>query len=179
MAPTPRCSSSRTRRAAGSGSGRASPSSPTSRRPRRAGICRRRGSAFCLDTAHAWAAGIDVAEPAAIDAFLADFDTRIGLDRLVMVHLNDSKSELGRASTAMSTSARAGSACRASPPARHPALAHVAYYLETPGMDEGYDAVNVARAYDIAAGRPLADLPPEAMSSSRPAAGPPSWTSRP
>jgi hypothetical protein len=30
-------------------------------------------------------------------------------------------------------------------------------------MDEGYDAVNVARAYDIAASRPLADLPPEAM----------------
>ena len=30
-------------------------------------------------------------------------------------------------------------------------------------MDEGYDAVNVARAYDIAAGRPLADLPPEAL----------------
>ena len=30
-------------------------------------------------------------------------------------------------------------------------------------MDEGYDAVNVARAYDLAAGRPLATLPPEAM----------------
>ena len=30
-------------------------------------------------------------------------------------------------------------------------------------MDEGYDAVNVARAYDLAAGRPLAILPPEAM----------------
>ena len=30
-------------------------------------------------------------------------------------------------------------------------------------MDEGYDAVNVARAYDLAAGRPLADLPPEAL----------------
>ena len=46
---------------------------------------------------------------------------------------------------------------------RHPALAHVTYYIETPGMDEGYDAVNIARAYDIAACRPLADLPPEAM----------------
>jgi hypothetical protein len=46
---------------------------------------------------------------------------------------------------------------------RHPRLAHVAWYLETPGMDEGYDAVNVARALDLAAGRPLAPLPPEAM----------------
>ena len=39
----------------------------------------------------------------------------------------------------------------------------MAYYLETPGMDEGYDAVNMARARDLLAGRPLADLPPEAM----------------
>ncbi len=30
-------------------------------------------------------------------------------------------------------------------------------------MDEGYDAINVARAYDLAAGRPLATLPPEAF----------------
>ena len=44
-----------------------------------------------------------------------------------------------------------------------PPSAHVAYFLETPGMDEGYDAINVARAYDLAAGRPLADLPPEAI----------------
>jgi hypothetical protein len=61
---------------------------------------------------------------------------------------------------------------------RHPALAHVAYYLETPGMDEGYDAINVARAHDIAACRPLPELPPEAMtvrgsrSRTGPAAGP-------
>jgi hypothetical protein len=57
---------------------------------------------------------------------------------------------------------------------RHPALEHVAYYLETPGMDEGYDAVNIARAYDIAACRPLADLPPEAMTmrGSRARSGP-------
>ena len=50
---------------------------------------------FCLDAAHAWAAGIDLSDPAATDRFLADFDGRIGLDRLVMIHLNDSKSELG------------------------------------------------------------------------------------
>jgi hypothetical protein len=45
----------------------------------------------------------------------------------------------------------------------HPGLANATYYLETPGMDEGYDAVNIGRALDIAACRPLADLPPEAM----------------
>jgi hypothetical protein len=45
----------------------------------------------------------------------------------------------------------------------HPALAHVAYYLETPGMDEGFDAVNMARARDLAAGVLPAPLPPEAL----------------
>ena len=45
----------------------------------------------------------------------------------------------------------------------HPALGHVVYYLETPGMDEGYDAVNIARAKDLAHGRRLAELPPAAF----------------
>jgi deoxyribonuclease-4 len=119
---------------------------------------------FCLDTAHAWAAGLDVSEPAAIDAFLADFDDRIGLDRLVMIHLNDSKSERGsRLDRHEHLGAGRIGAAGLGHLLRHPALAHVTYYLETPGMDEGYDAVNVARAYDIAACRPLPDLPPEAM----------------
>jgi deoxyribonuclease-4 len=119
---------------------------------------------FCIDTAHAWAAGIDLAHPAAIDAFLADFDSRIGLDRLVMLHLNDSKSELG---SRLDRHEHLGAGQIGVAGLRHvvchPSLAHATYYLETPGMDEGYDAVNVARAYDIAAGRPLADLPPEAL----------------
>lgn len=118
----------------------------------------------CLDTAHAWAAGIDVSNPDAIDALLLDFDTRIGLDRLVMLHLNDSKSEPG---SRIDRHEHLGAGRIGVAGLRHllchPGLAHATYYLETPGMDEGYDAINVARAYDIAEGRPLADLPPEAL----------------
>ncbi len=130
---------------------------------------------FCLDTAHAWAAGIDLGHPDAIDAFLAEFDARIGLDRLVMLHLNDSKSDLG---SRLDRHEHLGAGQIGVVGLRHlvghRSLAHATYYLETPGMDEGYDAVNVARAYDIAAGRPLADLPPEAMElrSSRSRTGP-------
>jgi hypothetical protein len=53
----------------------------------------------------------------------------------------------------------------------HPGLGHVAYILETPGMESGYDAINVRRAWDSAAGRPLDDLPPEAFETRRPRAG--------
>jgi deoxyribonuclease-4 len=119
---------------------------------------------FCLDTAHAWAAGIDLSRPAAIDAFLADFEARIGLDRLVMIHLNDSRSELG---SRLDRHEHLG-AGRIGPEGlgyllRHPASAGATAILETPGMDEGYDAINLARARALLAGEPLADLPPEAF----------------
>ena len=59
-----------------------------------------------------------------------------------------------RARTATSTSAPGGSGRPGSAHVlRHPALAHATYYLETPGMDEGYDAINVARARALAARR--------------------------
>jgi deoxyribonuclease-4 len=119
---------------------------------------------FCLDAAHAWGAGIDLAEPEAIDTFLADFDARIGLQRLVMIHLNDSKAERGsRLDRHEHIGAGRIGAAGLARLLCHPALAHVAYYLETPGMDEGYDAVNMARARALAGGRPLAPLPPGAM----------------
>jgi deoxyribonuclease IV len=120
--------------------------------------------AFCLDTAHAWGAGIDMSDPTAIDAFLADFDARIGLDRLVMIHGNDSRSERG---SRLDRHEHLG-AGRIGPIGlghlfRHPAVAHAVVILETPGMDEGYDAVNLARARALLAGEPLDDLPPEAF----------------
>lgn len=119
---------------------------------------------FCIDTAHAWAAGIDVCRPDAIDAFVTEFDDLIGVHRLVMIHLNDSKSERGsRLDRHEHLGAGRIGATGLAHVLTHPALAHVAYFVETPGMDEGYDAVNVGRARDLVAGRPLADLPPEAM----------------
>jgi len=49
------------------------------------------------------------------------------------------------------------------PVAAERSCALLARELETPGMDESYDAVNLARARDIAAGRLLEPLPPERL----------------
>jgi deoxyribonuclease-4 len=132
---------------------------------------------FCLDAAHAWGAGYDLSKADVTDALLESFDRRIGIRRLAMIHLNDSKSDLGSRSdrhehVGAGQIGEAGMAHLL----RHPLLAHATYFIETPGMDEGYDAINLQRARDLAAGRPLAPLPPGAMdvkgSRSRTAPGP-------
>jgi deoxyribonuclease-4 len=132
---------------------------------------------FCLDAAHAWGAGYELSKPDVTDAFLTRFDREIGIRRLVMVHANDSKSELG-SRTDRHEHVGAGQIGEAGMAhlLRHPLLAHATYIIETPGMDEGYDAINLQRARDLAEGRPLAPLPPGAMhvkgSRSRTAPGP-------
>jgi deoxyribonuclease IV len=121
---------------------------------------------FCLDTAHAWGAGYALSDPEVTDALLEEFDERIGLDRLVMIHLNDARSELGSRTDRHEHLAAGGiGEIGLAHILRHPRLAGAVYYLETPGMDEGYDAVNMRRAHDLAAGRPLVPLPAEAMAA--------------
>lgn len=112
--------------------------------------------AFCLDTAHLWGAGYDIAHPAEIDLVLAEFDRLIGLERLAMIHLNDTTSGLGSRHDRHTHlgEGRIGPAAMAHL-LRHPALDHVAFYLETPQMEHGYDAINMARVGDLVAGRPL------------------------
>jgi deoxyribonuclease-4 len=47
----------------------------------------------CIDTAHIFGAGYDLAN--AYDAVISRFDATVGLDRLGAMHLNDSKVPLG------------------------------------------------------------------------------------
>jgi deoxyribonuclease-4 len=120
---------------------------------------------LCLDSAHLWGAGYDMASGEGVDVLVDALAARIGLERVAMVHLNDSKATRGSRLDrhehlgAGEMGAGAGLARLLT----HPALAHVAYFLETPGMDQGYDAVNVSRARALAAGLPLEPLPPEAF----------------
>lgn len=118
---------------------------------------------LCLDTAHLWAGGLDIGDADSVDALVDQLDARVGLDRLAMIHLNDSKSALGsRLDRHQHLGAGEIGVAGLRRLLTNPRLAGVTYFLETPGMDQGYDAINLARAYAIAAGEPLEALPPEA-----------------
>jgi len=49
----------------------------------------------CFDTCHSFAAGYDIRTERDIEKTLAEFDKIIGLERLAVLHLNDSKGDLG------------------------------------------------------------------------------------
>ena len=50
---------------------------------------------ICLDSCHWWASGVDVSDPGALDDALRDVDASVGLDRVRVLHVNDSKTPLG------------------------------------------------------------------------------------
>lgn len=119
---------------------------------------------FCLDTAHLWGAGFDLADPDAVDALVEAFDRLIGLDRLAMLHVNDSKASLGSRLDRHQHVAAGGIGERGFQALLgHPRLVSVPAFLETPGMDEGYDAVNMERVRGLLQGAALEPLPEDAL----------------
>lgn len=110
--------------------------------------------AFCLDTAHLWGAGYDISTADGATAVVDRFEALIGLDRLALVHLNDSKSLLGsRNDRHQHLGAGQIGAAGLSALLRDSRLAGgTTFVMETPGVDEGYDAVNVRRARLLHAG---------------------------
>jgi deoxyribonuclease-4 len=130
---------------------------------------------FCLDTAHLWAAGYEIRDPEALEGLLARFDELLGPEQLRLIHLNDSRAELGsRADRHQHLGAGSIGPIGMRAVLCHPRLAAVPMLYETPGMDEGYDAVNMARIRLLIAGEELPRLPPEAFTlrRSRPRMGP-------
>jgi deoxyribonuclease-4 len=49
----------------------------------------------CLDTCHIFAAGYDLVDPRGYKKTIQSFDEIVGLDRLRIIHINDSMKELG------------------------------------------------------------------------------------
>ncbi len=100
------------------------------------GLAKRVG--VCLDTCHVFAAGYPLAPQESLDDTLRQFDRAIGLKRLVVIHANDSKRELGSRvdrHEAIGQGKIGREAFRLI--MNHPKLAHVPLILETP--KEGAD----------------------------------------
>ena len=103
--------------------------------------------AVCIDTAHALTSGYEIRTEEGLDQFLNDFDRLIGLDRLVVMHLNDSKADI---STRVDRHENIGDGFLGLEAFKHivnhPKLAHVSGILEVPGVDgSGPDAANIGR----------------------------------
>jgi deoxyribonuclease IV len=118
------------------------------------GLAGRLPLGVCIDTAHLFAAGYAVHEDAGLEDFIHRLRTLGLLERIGLVHLNDSKipfavrrdqhENLGEGLIGYDGLARV---------VRHPALAHVPFVLEVPGADgHGPDAANVALAKRMRSG---------------------------
>lgn len=100
---------------------------------------------ICLDTCHLHAAGYDLKTPDAFESFFDTFDKLIGLDRLELFHMNDSKDPFGSlrdrhenigqgfVGTSVFTQL-----------VNDPRTKHLPFILETPGFDgKGPDKKNI------------------------------------
>ena len=105
----------------------------------------------CLDTQHLLAAGYNMGDPDGIEAAMAELDGEIGLARLVAVHANDSKTELG---SGVDRHENIGEGYLGTEGFEtivgHPAFRDVPFILEVPGFGQkGPDKENLDRLKDI------------------------------
>ncbi len=97
---------------------------------------------ICLDTQHAWAAGMSFDTVDEADALVEELDRAVGLERLACLHLNDSKVARG---SGVDRHDNVGRGAMGKAPFRallgHPRLQGLPAILEVPGTDEqGPDA---------------------------------------
>ncbi len=141
----------------------------------RAGLAMDRLGA-CLDTAHLWGAGYDIAGEQGVNGLVVRIDALLGRERVVMLHLNDSRAAQGsrRDLHEHIAAGQLGSTGMAEL-LNHEWLATLPTFLETPGMDSGYDQINLDRVRLLLSGEKLPALPPEAFGvrGSRARTGPP------
>ncbi len=101
-------------------------------------------TACCVDTAHCFAAGMDVSTREGLEATLAALDWSVGLDRVPVIHANDSRSPLGSRRDRHEHIGRGGIGREGFRRiVNHPALRDKTFILETPIETEGDDRRNL------------------------------------
>ena len=104
----------------------------------------------CLDSCHLFVSGVDVTDPAALDACLDEVDASIGLDKLRALHVNDSAAPLG---SNRDRHANVGDGLLGEKLGvflAHPHLQELPALLEVPGQDgHGPDADEVRKTREL------------------------------
>ena len=114
----------------------------------------------CIDTAHIFTAGYDYRTADDLERTLDEFDRHVGLDRLMAVHVNDSKAPFGSNRDRHENIGDGEIGLEALGRfLRHPALGSCPVYLEVPGLNrDGPDRPNMERLYALV-GRQFPDVP--------------------
>ncbi len=99
----------------------------------------------CLDTCHLFAAGYDFTTKEKLDKFLGKFDKLIGLNRLSVIHANDSKDDFGALRDRHDNIGEGKIGLEAFRTLlNHPDLRKLPFIIETPGFDgKGPDRKNL------------------------------------
>jgi deoxyribonuclease IV len=104
----------------------------------------------CIDTAHTFAAGWSIHTEDGLQGALRDIDRTIGLERVFVVHVNDSKTPLGSRVDRHENIGKGHIGLKAfGRILNHPLLAKCAFILETPIDKPGDDKRNVAALWKL------------------------------
>ncbi len=105
---------------------------------------------ICLDSCHLYVSGVDVGDPDAISALLAEVDDRIGLDRLRALHVNDAAAPLGSNRDRHANVMDGELGERLGAFLAHPAVQSLPAVMETPGPEgQGPDAAELQKLRDL------------------------------
>lgn len=98
----------------------------------------------CIDTCHAFQAGYDLSKAAGITGFSAELEKYIGLENVRLIHLNDSRKELGSRVDRHEHIGRGKIGKEGLRDfVKHTAFKDIPLVLETPENDDGDDARNL------------------------------------
>jgi len=104
----------------------------------------------CLDSCHLYASGVDVTDPAELDACLDELDAAIGLDRLRALHVNDSAMPFGSNRDRHANILEGELGEKLGVFLANPRLQGLAAVLETAGPDgHGPDAAEIQKTKDL------------------------------
>ncbi|MGC8794778.1 MAG: deoxyribonuclease IV [Bryobacteraceae bacterium] len=105
---------------------------------------------FCLDTAHCFAAGYDVATTQGLRATLQQADRVLGLDRVKLIHANDSRATLGSRRDRHEHIGRGAIGLAGfRRMVNHPRLSRLPFILETPRASDADDRRNLQTLKDL------------------------------